>query len=160
MANYPYILFNKSPEQLRRQGAHGGRTFGRNHKARMARMTSPPQPAAPPCRYGRPRLKPWLASTLSFVGCGVRKSELPRSGPNVTRARITHIMKLLHLAPDIQERILFPPLIPGLNERNLRPLFRPVDWNEQRLLFQKIMERLEKAGDPVRDADAAAWING
>ncbi len=48
MANYPYILFNKSPEQLRRQGAHGGRTFGRNHKARLARMTSPPQPVAPP----------------------------------------------------------------------------------------------------------------
>jgi hypothetical protein len=35
MTQYPYILFNKSPEQLRRQGALGGRAYG-------------PQPAPPP----------------------------------------------------------------------------------------------------------------
>ena len=28
------------------------------------------------------------------------------------------------LAPDIQEQILFLPLLPGLNERNLRPIAR------------------------------------
>ncbi len=43
-------------------------------------------------------------------------AELARLG-RVTRARITQIMKLLHLAPDIQEQILFLPLIQGLNER-------------------------------------------
>jgi hypothetical protein len=33
MTNYPYILFNQSPEDLRRIGARGGRTYGRNRRA-------------------------------------------------------------------------------------------------------------------------------
>jgi hypothetical protein len=48
-------------------------------------------------------------------------AELARLG-RVTRARMTQIMKLLDLAPDIQEQILFLPVIKGLNERNLRPI--------------------------------------
>jgi hypothetical protein len=55
---------------------------------------------------------------------------------------MTQIMKLLDLAPDIQEQILFLPLMRGLNERNLRPLVRQLDWDEQRRLFQKITTRL------------------
>jgi hypothetical protein len=51
MTNYPYILFNKSPLQLRLIGARGGRTFGRNQRARRARialMATAPQ-AVPLC---------------------------------------------------------------------------------------------------------------
>jgi len=29
MTNYPYILFNQTPEDLRRIGARGGRAYGR-----------------------------------------------------------------------------------------------------------------------------------
>jgi hypothetical protein len=65
-------------------------------------------------------------------------AELARLG-RVTRARMTQIMKLLDLATDIQEQILFPPLIKGLNERNLRPIASRIDWDEQRRMFQKIM---------------------
>jgi hypothetical protein len=36
MTAYPYILFNQTPEQLRRIGARGGRAHGRNHRARRA----------------------------------------------------------------------------------------------------------------------------
>jgi hypothetical protein len=64
-------------------------------------------------------------------------AELARRG-RVTRARMTQIMKLLDLAPDIQERILFLPLIKGLNERNLRAVVSRIDWHEQRRLFQKV----------------------
>jgi hypothetical protein len=45
MTNYPYILFNKSPLQLRELGARGGRAYGRNQRARralLARMPLPP----------------------------------------------------------------------------------------------------------------------
>jgi hypothetical protein len=42
MTQYPYILFNKSPEQLRRLGARGGRAFGRNQRARRALAPTPP----------------------------------------------------------------------------------------------------------------------
>jgi len=56
----------------------------------------------------------------------------------VTRARMTQIMQLLDLAPDLQEQILFLPPIEGLNERNLRPILRRIDWDQQRQLFRTI----------------------
>jgi hypothetical protein len=34
MTHYPYILFNQSPEDLRRIGARGGRAYGRNRRGR------------------------------------------------------------------------------------------------------------------------------
>jgi hypothetical protein len=46
MTNYPYILFNKSPEQLRRLGARGGRAYGRNQRVRRAQMPTPPAAGA------------------------------------------------------------------------------------------------------------------
>jgi hypothetical protein len=45
---YPYALFNKSPLQLRRIGALGGKAHGRNQRARRALMPAPP--AATPLR--------------------------------------------------------------------------------------------------------------
>jgi hypothetical protein len=45
---YPYTLFNKSPLQLRRIGALGGKAHGRNQRARRALMPTPP--AATPLR--------------------------------------------------------------------------------------------------------------
>ena len=42
MTNYPYILFNKSPLQLRLIGARGGRAFGRNQRLRRALLSAPP----------------------------------------------------------------------------------------------------------------------
>jgi hypothetical protein len=63
----------------------------------------------------------------------------------VTRARMTQIMKLLDLAPDIQEQILFLPNRKGLTERTLRPVVSRIDWNEQRCMFQKILDYFDKA---------------
>ena len=72
-------------------------------------------------------------------------AELARLG-RVTRARMTQIMKLLNLAPDIQEQILFLSPLKGLNERNLRPVVNRIDWSQQRLMFRKILDRLDRAG--------------
>jgi len=49
MTYYPYILFNKSPLQVRDLGARGGRAYGRNQRARRALLarTPVPPPAAP-----------------------------------------------------------------------------------------------------------------
>jgi hypothetical protein len=52
MTNYPYILFNKSPEQLRRLGARGGRAYGRNQRVRRAQMPTPPAAGALPAAHG------------------------------------------------------------------------------------------------------------
>jgi hypothetical protein len=53
MNEYPYILFNKSPEQMRHLGACGGRAYGRNQRARRALLTTPPE-AVPPAAVPRP----------------------------------------------------------------------------------------------------------
>ena len=116
-----------------------------------ARKASDPQPRTVESIGPIPRVARLMALAIRFEGL-VREetvpdyAELARRG-RVTRARTTQIMKLIHLAPDIQEQILFLPLIQGLNERNLRPIVSRIDWTEQRLLFQKITDRLERAQD-------------
>jgi len=47
VAHYPYILFNKSPEQLRRLGACGGKANARNQRARRAVVLTPLPRATP-----------------------------------------------------------------------------------------------------------------
>jgi len=44
MTEFPYILFNKSLEQLRHLGACGGRAYSRNQRARRALRPMPPPP--------------------------------------------------------------------------------------------------------------------
>jgi hypothetical protein len=61
MTNYPYILFNKSPEQLRLLGARGGRAYGRNQRDRRAQLPPPPAPAP---RQVAPRETATQASAL------------------------------------------------------------------------------------------------
>jgi hypothetical protein len=47
MTEYPYILFNKSPEQMRILGARGGKAYGRNRRTRRALLADTPPPAVP-----------------------------------------------------------------------------------------------------------------
>jgi hypothetical protein len=60
----------------------------------------------------------------------------------VTPARLTQILNLLHLAPDLQERLLFlPPVVAGrdvVTERNLRGLTVWTSWEKQRSLAQRL----------------------
>jgi hypothetical protein len=98
-----------------------------------------------------PRIARLMALALRFEGllqaATIRDyAELACLG-RVTRARMTQIMKLLNLAPDIQERILFLPVLKGLNERSLRPIAGRIDWDEQRSLFEKLTDRLHTTGD-------------
>jgi len=44
VTSYPYILFNKSPQQLRRLGACGGKANARNQRARRALEPTPLPP--------------------------------------------------------------------------------------------------------------------
>ena len=47
MTEYPYILFNQTPEQLRRIGSCGGKAQARNRRARRTALAPPPPPRAP-----------------------------------------------------------------------------------------------------------------
>ena len=86
MPDYSYILFNKTPLQLRLIGARGGRTFGRNQRARRARialMPTPPQ-AVPFCAAPGPTTAdaialldaqfPWLRCAEKRLSRKTRKS--------------------------------------------------------------------------------------
>jgi hypothetical protein len=68
-------------------------------------------------------------------------AELARLG-HVTRARITQVMNLLLLAPDIQEQILFLPRIErgrdSLSLRKVLPIAAELDWSVQRVMWKKL----------------------
>jgi hypothetical protein len=97
-----------------------------------------------PATMGRlPRIARLMALAIKFDrmirdGVVTDYADLARLGL-VTRARMTQIMNLLNLAPDIQEEILFLPRNGGgkdpVAERNLRPLTRIVSWVRQRKLW-------------------------
>lgn len=70
-------------------------------------------------------------------------AELARLG-HVTRARITQIMNLRLLAPEIQERLLFLPNIQQgaapIHLRDLQKIAIEYDWNKQRHAWLKLCE--------------------
>jgi hypothetical protein len=69
------------------------------------------------------------------------QADVARLG-NVTRARVTQIMNLLSLAPDLQEALLFLPAASGgwppLLLRDLQPISRVLDWRTQRELWRRL----------------------
>jgi hypothetical protein len=69
------------------------------------------------------------------------QADLARLG-NVTRARVTQIMNLLQLAPEIQEDILFlPRTVKGrdpIREHHLRPIVAEPDWRRQRRRWKRL----------------------
>jgi hypothetical protein len=74
------------------------------------------------------------------------QAELARLG-HVTRARLTQIMNLLFLAPDIQEEILFLPTFEHgrnpLTERQLRPIAATLCWRKQRRMWNVLNDSLK-----------------
>ncbi len=59
----------------------------------------------------------------------------------LTRARITQLMDLLLLAPNIQEEVLGLERIDGvepLSERKLRPIAKTLSWAEQRTAWANL----------------------
>jgi len=90
-----------------------------------------------------PRLTRLMALAIKFQGMLDRGevedySDLAKLG-YVTRARITQIMNLLHLAPNIQEEILSHKVCsPRIFERRLRLVTAQVLWQDQRFLWRSM----------------------
>src|SRR5262245_13775183 len=101
----------------------------------------------PSTEQGRvPRVARLMALAIKFEGMirdGVVRdyAELGRLG-KVTRARISQIMGLLNLAPDIQEHILFLPRVQSgrepLKMRHLVKIAARPPWNEQREAWKSL----------------------
>ena len=88
-----------------------------------------------------------------LMALALRLEELVRTGQvanysalaalgHVTRARICQILNLIHLAPDIQEALLFLPLTQRGRDpiilADLQPLAAACDWRKQRRLWRKL----------------------
>jgi hypothetical protein len=89
-----------------------------------------------------------------LMALALRLDELVRTGQvasysalaalgHVTRARISQILNLIHLAPDIQEALLFlPPTQRGRDPiilADLMPIAAAFDWRKQRRLWRRLV---------------------
>jgi hypothetical protein len=94
-----------------------------------------------------PRIARFMALAIRFeqLICDGHVSdyaELARLG-HVTRARITQIMNLRLLAPDIQEAILFLPRVERgrdqIHLRDIQPIAASPTWIKQRRLWKQVV---------------------
>ena len=100
-----------------------------------------------------PRVARLMALAIHFDGL-LRRGEAPdyatlaRRG-QVTRARMSQVMDLLHLAPDIQEALLSLPRTQNgrdaVTEHDLRPIAAEMDWQRQRQAWGQLLGR--RVGD-------------
>ena len=105
----------------------------------------------PPGRV--PRVARLMALAIKLDGL-VRQQHVPdyaavaRLG-HVSRARITQIMNLLLLAPDIQEQLLFLPETPRgrdpIHLRQLQPIALLPDWSAQRPRWRRLVKNAASA---------------
>ena len=122
--------------------------FAIKNRRKTAMPGPAPKPSAPAGRT--PRVSKLMALAIRFDkllrdGKVADQSELARL-THVTQPRMTQIMNLLHLAPDIQEAILYlPPVAEGrdpVTERDMRPIARLRNWAKQRAMWRVLRESL------------------
>ena len=117
--------------------------FHSGRRSRMELRGGKKKPVSP----GRvPRISRLMALAIRFDGLirsGVvtDQFELARLGL-VTRARVTQIMSLLNLAPDIQEQLLELPAVESgravVTERAMREIVAELDWGVQRAKWERL----------------------
>jgi hypothetical protein len=144
-----------SEQQLPSDGTHEGDAPGERvmlsvpiHLATPTRRTVVREGPKRARSIGRiPRVARILALAHHFqnlLDTGVVRTQMELAAlTRLTTARITQIMNLLILAPDIQEEILFmPPVTKGpapVTERDLRPLLKTLVWSEQREMWAELV---------------------
>lgn len=132
--------------KVRRKLYFARRDHGRQVVAAVAPRVAPAQP-------GRiPRVSRLMALAIHFdrllrEGKVRDQSELARLA-HVSQPRMTQIMNLLHLAPDIQEELLhLPPVVEGrdpIHERMLRRVTIEAGWDDQRRLWRSRFSAISK----------------
>jgi hypothetical protein len=99
-----------------------------------------------------PELPGRLPRITRLMALAIRCDELLRTGKvrdvehlatigNVSQPRISQVLSLTMLAPDIQETLLFLPRLaegkPDISEKSLRKITMLDDWEEQREVWQE-----------------------
>jgi hypothetical protein len=117
-------------------------TFHRVQRRHRRAFTAgpPPAPRLPVRRPARVAIMLALAHKIRAAidsGQARDQAEVARC-LGLTRARVTQLLALLQLAPELQEQVLFLESVDGiepLTERALRRVTRALSWVEQRQLF-------------------------
>jgi hypothetical protein len=116
---------------------------GRGSRKEIRNGPKPDRPALP----GRvPRVARLMALAIKFQALLCDRaiesySELAALG-HVTRPRVSQIMNLVNLAPDIQEALLHLPRTERGRDpiilRQLQPIATVLDWRKQRRMWQEL----------------------
>ena len=104
----------------------------------------------PPKEPKTPRVVELLRKAIEWQALlesgGVRNQAEIARREGITRARVTQVMGMLRLAPEIQEHILSMSKTtrqPAINERALRPIAQLDDPADQRACFDRLVEHIE-----------------
>lgn len=97
-------------------------------------------PSPPPAPVRRPARVAQMLAFAHHLQAAIARGEYRDQADaarelSLTRARITQLLNLTLLAPDLQEEILFLEAVDGrepLSERALRSVVSTVNWAEQR----------------------------
>jgi DNA invertase Pin-like site-specific DNA recombinase len=97
---------------------------------------------------GLPRISRLMALAIELdrtLGQGpIKNHRALADAGHISPGRMSQILSLTHLAPSIQEQLLFLPQTKSgsdlVTERDLRAIAQVVDWNQQKRLLQQAME--------------------
>ena len=118
-------------------------------------------PIDPNAEPPRPRLTNRVPRISKLMALAIRFDEMLRTGEasdtielarrgHVTQPRMSQIMALNQLAPDIQEALLNLPATKGkpeIHEKRLRPIAAMLYWEEQRAAWREIISVLSLDAD-------------
>ena len=118
---------------------------GRGRKDMVVGAAPPELPAGRVPRVARLLALAHRLDRLLRQGVVKNYAGLARLG-HVTRARISQVMNLLYLSPDVQEAVLFLPRTERGRDPiplwRLQPIASTVDWKKQRTLWASLLRGL------------------
>ena len=114
------------------------------------------RPHDPDAEPPRPRPSSRLPRISRLMALAIRFDEMLRTGEasdmielarrgHVTQPRMSQIMALNQLAPDIQEALLNLPATngkPDIHEKRLRPIAAMLSWEEQRVAWRNFRKQV------------------
>ena len=121
---------------------------GRSVTFRAEPPAPPPEPVRRPARVAQMVALAHRLDTAIERGKHKSQAAMARSA-GLTRARITQLLALLSLAPDIQEELLSLEAVDGaepLGERALRPITLAETWAEQRVMWRQMRNTVSARG--------------
>ncbi len=141
---------------------------GRGRGGRL-RVHAGPPPKPVTCEPGRvPRVARLMALALRLEerlrrGDIASYAEVAELG-HVTRARVSQILNLANLAPDIQEALLFlPRTVRGRDAlilRDLQPIASTHDWRRQRVMWNHLTRHDPRLCEQAESPTAAGGDAG